>query len=474
MKKQAFNPFLPRYEYIPDAEPHIFSDRLYIYGSHDRFGGDAFCMNDYVCWSAPVDDLADWRYEGVIYRKAQDPRCKEDSCMYAPDVALGPDGRYYLYYTLDFEGTMAVAVADAPAGPYEYYGRVKDETGHIIGDKDGDVYMYDPGVLMDGDGRIYLYTGFVAHPPLDTRIGNRKFKGAYCLELAQDMLTVKGAAKMVAPGKNLAAGTSFENHAFFEASSPRKIGDTYYFVYSSQQLHELCYATSQYPDRGFTYRGVLVSNADVGMHGWTVEKSANFYNNNHGGMVCVEGQWYIFCHRHTNYCSFSRQCCAEKLTLAPDGSFSQAELTSCGLNPGDLEGVGTYPASVACWLYTREGACNNRYLKGVHHKYPAITQSLKDDAREESQYITNLQDGDSVAYKYFDLSGTTAITMRLRGAAGTVTVTDGEKVLTKVDSAAASDWQDHTAPLVGGTGHSTLFFRMETQGAMELQSFTLV
>ncbi len=49
MKKQALNPFLPGYEYIPDAEPYVFGDRLYIYGSHDRFDGDDFCLNDYVC-----------------------------------------------------------------------------------------------------------------------------------------------------------------------------------------------------------------------------------------------------------------------------------------------------------------------------------------------------------------------------------------------------------------------------------------
>ena len=36
MKKQAFNPFLPLNEYIPDGEPHVFGDRVYHYGSHDR------------------------------------------------------------------------------------------------------------------------------------------------------------------------------------------------------------------------------------------------------------------------------------------------------------------------------------------------------------------------------------------------------------------------------------------------------
>ena len=76
MEKQVYNPFLPLWEYIPDGEPHKFDGRIYVYGSHDKFGGKTFCMNDYVCWSAPEDDLSDWRYEGVIWRKDQDPMNK--------------------------------------------------------------------------------------------------------------------------------------------------------------------------------------------------------------------------------------------------------------------------------------------------------------------------------------------------------------------------------------------------------------
>ena len=73
MKQQVFNPYLPSWEYIPDGEPYVFGDRVYVYGSHDSFGAPIFCVKDYVCWSAPVTDLSDWRYEGVIYRKNQDP-----------------------------------------------------------------------------------------------------------------------------------------------------------------------------------------------------------------------------------------------------------------------------------------------------------------------------------------------------------------------------------------------------------------
>ena len=51
------NPFLPLNEYIPDGEPHVFGDRVYLYGSHDQARSDRFCVQDYTVWSAPVDDL---------------------------------------------------------------------------------------------------------------------------------------------------------------------------------------------------------------------------------------------------------------------------------------------------------------------------------------------------------------------------------------------------------------------------------
>ena len=55
----------------------------------------------------------------------------------------------------------------------------------------------------------------------------------------------------------------YSGHAFFEASSMRKIGDTYYFIYSSKVQNELCYATSKSPVQGFVYGGVIISNCDV-------------------------------------------------------------------------------------------------------------------------------------------------------------------------------------------------------------------
>ena len=160
MKKQALNPYLPSWEYIPDGEPHVFGDRVYVYGSHDFFNGYVFCMGDYMGWSAPVSDLSDWRCEGVIFPRNGDPVNAEGKmCLYAPDVTRGPDGRYYLYYVYDKVGFVSVAVCDSPAGLYHFLGYVHYPDGTRLGDREGDEPQFDPGVLTEGD-KTYLYTGF--------------------------------------------------------------------------------------------------------------------------------------------------------------------------------------------------------------------------------------------------------------------------------------------------------------------------
>ena len=84
-KRQVFNPFLPLNEYIPDGEPHVFDDRVYLFGSHDKAGGDTYCMLSYEFWSAPVDDLESWSCKGVSYRADQDPQYGE-KLKYEPSL----------------------------------------------------------------------------------------------------------------------------------------------------------------------------------------------------------------------------------------------------------------------------------------------------------------------------------------------------------------------------------------------------
>ena len=159
--EQIFNPFLPISEYIPDGEPHVFGDRVYLYGSHDKEAGETYCMLDYTVYSAPVDDLKNWRCEGVIYKACQDPDYHNRKYMYAPDVVRGNDGRYYLYYCMSgefgkggYHGPISVAVCDTPAGKYEYLGIVHNQDGTPM----QKYVCFDPGVIND-DGVIRLYYG---------------------------------------------------------------------------------------------------------------------------------------------------------------------------------------------------------------------------------------------------------------------------------------------------------------------------
>ena len=335
--KQAVNPYLPSWEYVPDAEPHIVDGRVYIYGSHDLFNGLNFCLGDYVCWSAPVDDLGNWRYEGVIFKREQDPaapKIRLTNGLAAPDMIQGPDGRFYLYYFMGGTKMISVAVCDKPAGKYEFYGYVKYADGTPIGKKE-EPLQFDPGVFMDDDGKLYLYTGFALQGnPLLLDGSKPTEHGAMCFELdPADMLTVKMGPKYIGiASEKEAPGSSYEGHPFLEASSMRKFNGTYYFIYSSLNSHELCYATSDNPTEGFEFGGVLVSNGDIGLPGITDVKNArNCTGNTHGSLIEINGSYYVFYHRHSNRKQSSRQACAERIRFE-NGKFYQAEITSCGLN----------------------------------------------------------------------------------------------------------------------------------------------
>ncbi len=470
MKKQGVNPYLPSWEYIPDGEPHVFQDRVYVYGSHDRYNGHAFCLNDYVCWSAPANDLAEWRYEGVIYEKTDDPLNPDGRmCLYAPDVTCGPDGRYYLYYVLDKVSVVSVAVCDTPAGKYEFYGYVKYADGTRLGDRAGDQPQFDPGVLTEGD-LTYLYTGFCA-------IGDKSRSGAMATIIGSDMLTIIEEPTFILPSEPYSKGTGFEGHAFFEAPSIRKRGDTYYFVYSSEVMHELCYATSKHPTKGFTYRGVIVSNNDLHIDTYKPANKPMYYGgNNHGGMVEANGQWYMFYHRHTNGTSFSRQGCIEPIKFLEDGTIPQVEITTSGPNGGPLVGRGEYPAYLACHLFTnKDELYTGTYGAWMDGRFPKITQDGK-DGDEEVGYIANMRDSATAGFKYFQCEGVKRVKIKARGyAQGSFevkTAWDGPS-LGSIPVDFTNVWTTYAADITVPDGVQALYFTYTGIGNVSLASFTL-
>lgn len=503
MKQQAYNPFLPLWEYIPDGEPHIFGDRIYLFGSHDEEGGQRYCSaGNYVGWSAPLDDLSDWRCEGVIYTAEQDPHARPGvQDLYAPDVVQGNDGRYYLYYTLSgpggegFKEPISVAVCDTPAGKYEYLGVVR----HPDGQPFLTYITADPAVIND-EGTIRLYYGWglsmvagAAHGrgeanhaalkmsrqqllPVERMLFKRTdeellslpedIMGANTVVLEDDMMTVRGEPSRIVPSQFNSLDTGFDGHAFYEAASIRKINGIYYFIYSSQESNELCYATSEYPDRAFRYGGTIISNGDVGYQGREPEHRLNMTANDHGSLECIKGQWYIFHHRQTHNSTFSRQACAEPVQILPDGSICQVEMTSCGLNAAPLKTEGTYPAPIACNL--TNGKMPHATNRVVNADIPYITH--EGTGKGALRFITNLKEGCMAGYKYFAFNGPVRLAVTVRGASGVMQVVLGDTVKGDIELAGGQGWYEATLDL-DHTGTAPLYLVYHGEGPADLLQF---
>lgn len=483
MKRQCFNPYLPSWEYIPDAEPRLFDGRVYIYGSHDRFGSKEYCVNDYVSWSAPEDDLSDWRYEGIIFRKDQTPWNTKNLLYYAPDVVQGTDGKYYLFYSVQNSSIASVAVCDTPAGKFEYLGDVHFPDGRVYGSNPEDWFLFDPAVLVDDDGRIYLYAG--SGQPSNGNFGH-EIKGLFVMELSSDMLTIIGEPTIILP-----ADFNPKRPNYWEGPSIRHIGKWYYLVYPATDITGLNYAMSLFPNKGFIHKGPIHSSSDIGLNGRKLMNAAYPMGNSHGGMVCVKGQWYIFDHRRTGETT-NRQPVAERIEIKEDGSISMVESTSCGLNEGPLRGIGTYPAYIACCL-------KSSGFFGLHNPMggPYITQDGPDYEPKEpadgevnvdtetnapKARICGIKNGCVVGYKYFDLTETKHITITARGGDGIMEILGSEDGQSVGEIRISHHWNNmgtdlNTANLSQKAGcpvgRCPLYLRYKGRGNVELLQFTL-
>lgn len=354
------NPYLPKWEYIPDGEPRVFEDRVYVYGSHDRAGSDSFCDKVLKCWSAPVDNLNEWVCHGDIFR-VEDTRdypadtdwTKKEHYLYAPDV-VEKDGKYYLYaYILNSRG--CVAVSDKPEGPFQLLSQYVSDIDEKI---TCDGWFIDPGVLVDDDGRVYIYCGF-----------ERSFMAEIKAENMYETVSESCIEHIIPCEVTDEGGFTSPDSRFYEAASPRKINGVYYLIYSPKRGSRLAYATSDKPTGPFTYRGYIVDNG-VDYPG----------GNNHGSIACINGQWYIFYHRMTNGSVMSRRACVERIQILPDGSIPPVEMTSLGfeeaLNPYQITDAG-----LAC------------VIKGG---------GFVTEKNVFERVVTDIVDGTVLGYKYYD------------------------------------------------------------------------
>jgi len=430
---QAANPFLPGWEYIPDGEPRVFGDRVYLYGSHDRAGSKEFCDTILRVWSAPLADLNSWTDHGIIFStRTVDGHADDvgwsDNSLYAPDV-IKKDGRYFLFAQI-VGAPCAVAVSDTPAGPFRLLSQIKKPKDSPM-DFGGWSQYFDPGVLVDDDGKVYLYWGGGSSHMAQLNPANM-------IEILPD--TYRANILPTQPPFN-----------YQEGPSPRKINGVYYLVFAAGA--DLSYATSDAPNGPFTYRGVIVSNSGDAPGG-----------NIHGGLVELNGQWFIFYHRMTHNSVFSRRACAERVTIQADGSIPKVEQTSLGFQTS-LDPYQTTPADIAC------------VLKGGGY----VTELDRD-----TRPVIQNKNGSVIGFKYFDFGKPASLTLAIRirggeapcrikvqsGRSGEPPVEIGEF---QIEADSSGQWREVSTEVEPVSGRAGVFFAFSSDSpgrpACDLLSF---
>ena len=419
------NPYMPLWEHIPDGEPYVFEDpdqpgkqRVYVYGSHDDLI-DAYCGRDQVVWSASVDSLNNWRYDGVILVVDKNAKGEPfDSAgtadvLFAPDVTLVTDANgkktYYLFPNdqTGFRNGL-IAKSDRPDGPFEVCNWNAENPNQVDG-----VLQFDPAVFVDDDGRVYGYWGF---------------ERSYAAEFdPTTMATVKPGTKVV---EDMVSGRNQDGvFSFFEASSIRKIKDKYVFIYSRftkdgefgmpTSNYTLAYAYSDNPLGPWTYGGTIIDGRarEKDEQGNAIA-SATPDGNTHGSICEINGQWYVFYHRQTGTNEYARQAMVAPIDVKVEEGkggkvvISEGEYTSEGFALNGLNPLERHSAGIACWYTgpkpaTHEWPNNTFYGSYVEAGYGTDSNFAEPYAlKNNTNRVVNNTAGSIVGYKYFNFNET--------------------------------------------------------------------
>ncbi len=374
---QAQNPYLPLWEHLPDGEPRVFEDpdnpgklRAYIIGSHD-LNYVNYCGPDIHMWSAPVEDLTDWRDEGAIFTHYVDGQW---DTMFAPDLVEVQDkttGKkvYYLYpHSRGWNRTPMVAKGNRPNGPFTPVNLTADGRKCV----DGSVIDFDPSVFIetitnkkdkdyDKGFRAYVFYGFqhstAAELDQETMYSVRPGTSVhdYFIPASNRYGEVRDPAGTEYPA--LYKGQNPGDFNFFEASSIRQVGNKYVMVFSGYSGPDygmpstnsaLRYAYGDSPLGPWRSGGVLVDSRGIvpnedGSH----LMEGNSAHNTHGSLQQINGQWYVFYHRPPRGFGYARQAMVAPVKIEwdkkPVAKGGQVRIT--GYNPYSTDNTWVAAAS---------------------------------------------------------------------------------------------------------------------------------
>ena len=481
----AFNPLLPSWEHIPDGEPQVFWSkadkewRCYLYGSHDDTG-IGYCGMNYRLYSAPVYDLSDWRFEGVVLDISEHATSGATVGLFAPDCAYDVTTDLYYMISNEFNAYSVLRASDNPAGPWK-----EDEALWKISVK----AAYDPSIYIE-NGTIYIAGSsmkpyYNTFPEVEAMVTEDGYSSGMShigvlFQLKEDL----------SDGDGIEAISWLPNDArnylpIYEGPSltgyVEELG-VYVYLYVSYDVDsdgtwynssigwlwtdDLMNGTWHFGENGveetYTDPGYVIS----GNHGNIVSDTSGRYvrdpesgkmiftefpsyahGNNHGGIAKINGKWYFFGHRHTNAHTSSRQAVAGEIRVYKDGEtpvMEPMEFTSSGI-AGSMSAFEVIPADRACVLLeAADHQAPSMERNNIHSDCVANTPYIlatRDENATHATSICNLKNGSVAGYKYLDF-GTESAPYTV-----SLLLTAGENP----GKASAEVWLDAPTAEAGGT-----------------------
>lgn len=337
------------HKFNADPAVLVYNDTVYVYCTNDTQQAESTLgnkdngyelINSLNVFSSK--DLVNWTDCGVIRVAGGAGPAKWARNSWAPAICTKKiDGKdkFFLYFA-DSGNGIGVLSADSPVGPFV------DPIGGPIVSRSmpncKDVYwLFDPAVLVDDDGKGYLYFGgghqqdFI-HP-----------KSARCAALSDDMISLACDPIEIDPP------------FLFEDSGINKIGDTYYYSYCSNWTSRdgveadpmvpvavIAYMTSKSPLGPFEYKGYALENPGTYFGPW---------GNNHHWMFQFKGQYYMAYHAQIMEKSVGftkggyRNLVINEFTVNEDGSWPIQKMKKTGVaQVGNFNPYDEIPAATLC------------------------------------------------------------------------------------------------------------------------------
>lgn len=316
------------------ADPYamVYEDTLYIYMTADtpEYNADGTLGTNTYSKINKINvisskDMVNWTDHGSVYAASREGAAKWANNSWAPAAAwkmIDGKPKFFLYFA-NSGGGIGVLTSDSPTGPFV------DPLGKALVSRntptcDSVLWLFDPAVLVDEDGSAYIYfgggvpEGNAAHPYT-----------ARVAKLGADMISLDGEPVAIDPPY------------LFEDSGIHKMGDTYYYTYSSNfsvdragtekyglKNGEICYMTSDSPMGPFTYQGVILPNP------------GEFFGtggNNHHCVFNFCGEWFITYHAESIEDRLGmetkgyRSTHIDKLVIKEDGTLGKTRGTREGV-----------------------------------------------------------------------------------------------------------------------------------------------